>query len=434
MFNLLPIIVTLGGGYMLFKLRFFFFLHPIRAFKDLQLTLSKPECRRSLSLALAGTLGVGNIIGVAAGISLGGAGSIFWLLVSSVFASVLKFCEATLATDSRDKNGGGMMNVLGGSYKGVGKSLGKIYAVVCLLLAFVMGAALQATSISGGIEKLYGFNTIVIGGLLAFVALLMVRVGTERISILTSVIIPAATAVYVFLCFAVIISNLSSLPYVISRIIKEAFEIDSVRGGVFGFVCAEAIRQGYSRGLMSNEAGAGTSSLAHSVNDVHPVSAGMMGICEVIVDTVLLCPLSGIAILLSIDAPEQYTSGITLIMDSIGAIFGKVSALLIVCCIAAFAFSTVMCWYCYGMSCLRYLVRRGERLYTALFVVAVFFGCILDEGVLIGLSDSLLLVLTILTVSAIIKCSDRIKFLSEQKGLIQPRLKSRVKPPSRHRK
>lgn len=434
MFNLLPIIVTFGGGYMLIKLRTFFILYPVRSVKELRSTLSSAECRRSLLLALAGTLGVGNVVGVAAGIIVGGAGSIFWLLISSLFASVLKYSESTLATDFKAASGNGMIDVLKSSFRRGGNWLACLYALSCLLLAFSMGAALQTSSIFGGITYLYEINRYVVAFILSVITFFVAKKGKKRISLLTSIMIPTSSLLYVLLCLSVIILHLDDLPSVVSLIFKTAFSFDGIKGGAVGFACSEAIRQGYSRGLMSNEAGAGTSSLAHSENDVHPASAGMMGICEVIVDTVILCPLTGIAILLSVNDPQKYSSGISLIMDSIGSAFGSFSECLIIVCIVSFAFSTVICWYYYGFKCLSFLLGGCERLYAALFAFSVFFGCILTEKMLILISDSMLLILSVLSVSVVMKCSDRIKYLSEQKGLIPPRRKCRATLPLRRRK
>ena len=415
--NLLPLIVALGGGYMLVKLRFFFILHPIKTVRKVASVLRAPSARTSLFLALAGTLGVGNIVGVAVGISVGGAGSVFWLLVSSVFASVLKFSESTLSADSAMENGGGMMIVLKNNFKKIGKLLGIIYAVLCILLSFSMGAALQTSSVVSSLDSSLGMHGISVV-ILFSVLVLAVILRRKKIKKVTGIVIPITTLVYVVLALSAVGANLSRIPSVFSDILSSAFSLDAARGGAVGFFTSTVVREGFARGLLSNEAGAGTSSLANSECLGMPTSSGLLGMCEVFFDTVILCTLTALAILTSVDNPSAFSSGIELVLLSVGNTFGAVSRVLVSACIALFAYATVICWYYYGDKCIRFLFGRGYPLYTLLFIAAVFSGAFVREWVLVLVSDYILLFLTFLTFLAIIKSSDRIKALSEHSGLL----------------
>ena len=147
--SFLPIIIALGGMFFLIKLKAFFITHPRIVTREISAELKKPRAFASLTLALAGTLGVGNIVGVAVGIKVGGCGAVFWLLVSSVFSSVIKYCEVAISTD---KSANGMSEVIALSFRKSGKLLSKIYTLLCLCLSLTMGTALQSRSIAESAE------------------------------------------------------------------------------------------------------------------------------------------------------------------------------------------------------------------------------------------------------------------------------------------
>ncbi|MBQ8689929.1 MAG: alanine:cation symporter family protein [Clostridia bacterium] len=419
--TLLPIIVTLGGAFFLFKLRFFFFLHPIRIARATRAALSSREARRSLFLALAGTLGVGNIVGVAVGITVGGAGSVLWLLVSSLFASVLKYAESTLASDMRRSDGGGMLPVISATFGKGGKTASVIYAILCVALSFVMGAALQTASVVTSATEALSVPAATVAAVFTAAVFLVIARGAEKIERFTAIIMPITTALYIVLCLATVVSNMSRIPAVISSIFASALSLDGIRGGIFATVAAVSVREGFCRGLLSNEAGAGTSAFAHSAKVRVPTDAGLLGMCEVFFDTVVLCMLTAISILLTVDNPAEYTTGMSLVLDSVGSIFGSLSRHLVVLAVTAFAFSTVICWYFYGSRAMYSASARLKHLYTALFLFSVFFGGMINDVLLVHLTDFILLALTAITVLTLIKNSDRLCHLSECSGLINPR-------------
>jgi Na+/alanine symporter len=172
----LPLLVGGAGLFMLIKLRFFFIVHPSRCCREFLRELRSPRSRRALCLALAGTLGVGNIFGVAAGIMIGGAGSVFWLLLSSVFSMVLKYSEAALATDIK-KDRGGMQCVVEAAFPRVGKPLAKTYSLFCLILALFMGAAMQSAACTDTLKASAGLFS----GASAVVISLLVAVSVVRV-------------------------------------------------------------------------------------------------------------------------------------------------------------------------------------------------------------------------------------------------------------
>ncbi len=419
----LPLLITLGGGYLLFKLRLFFIFHPVKTAK-LFLSSFKRDRKKSvesLSLALAGTLGVGNISGVAMGLILGGAGSVFWLFVSSLFSSVLKYSETVLSIDLLKKGkGGGMMRLIGESYKRAGGALSALYAYFCVLLSFTMGSAMQANAIADSAGECGIPPLAVAVFLFVLTSIVIARLG-RGMEKATAIIIPLTTVVYIMLSFWVIFSNISKLPGVIKLIFDSAFTPESAGGGIMGFLLSKRISEGYARGILSNEAGAGTSSLAHIKNtEADPVSQGLLGMCEVFFDTTLLCMLSALSILLTVSDFSSFSNGMSLIISAFSSVLFGASEYVLLLLVFLFAFSTVLCWYYYGKSCFLFAFKGFKApVFEALFLLSVFIGAFFESLFILAAVDLLLLALVILSLGATLKSSDRIKHLSEQSGLIK---------------
>ena len=411
---LLAVAVTLVGGYMLFKLKFFFIRNPINCIRDFLRANRSRKCRRALFLALAGTLGVGNIFGVAAGIIYGGAGSVFWLAVSSVFAAVLKYSECTLSFDSLADGNGGMHLVLRKSFPCLGKSLASIYAASCVLLALFMGGAMQSGAVSGAFVAVSDKSALLPSVIFAVFVFLGTLSGGERVDRITEKVIPLTMLVYILLCLIAILTNFDSLDSVILTIISDALHPRSAVYGSGIFLFSKQFSEGFARGILSNEAGCGTSSLAHTrAGERTPYIAGLSGICEVFFDTSVLCILTALAILSSVVDCSSYSSPMLLVSDSIGAVFGEASRALLLLSVFAFAYSTVLCWFYYGNVCFSYLFPcKSQHLFTAGFFAALVFGVLISSRVLIEIIDFLLLVLSLLTLSAVICRRERISELT----------------------
>ena len=410
----LPMLITAFGFYFLVKLRFFFILHPVAVLKKLFNTARDKASRKSLMLALAGTLGVGNIVGVAYGISVGGAGSIFWILVSSIFAAVIKYVESTLAKDKSSGRSGGMAYVIKSSFKRLGPPLASLYALLSIMLSLTMGSALQSQSAIGAAENTVSFNPYILSAIFALLTFAVVLGGTEKIENATAVIIPMATVIYIFICLLVICINLSRLPSALSEIIGGAFNFKSFSGGVSSFLVITAMREGYARGLLSNEAGAGTSSMAQSRSIGSPSDAGLLGMCEVLFDTVILCTLTGVTVLTS-GVETAGRSGMEIVSSAISKTLGRGVGFLLFILVFAFAYSTVVCWYYYGSECIKFITGKGESyIFTVLFLLSVFVGFLVPSSLLINATDYILFFMTLLTLVTLKKNSERIVSLSEK--------------------
>ncbi len=417
---ILPILVTVVGAYMLVRLRFFFIIHPIKTAKRLLKSLKVRENFSALSLALAGTLGVGNIFGVAVGIMIGGAGSLFWMFVSAVFSAAIKYSEVVMCASEGERCGRGMMNVIEKSLGKRGKIVGGVYAALCLLLSFAMGSALQAGSVGGVATDSLGTSPVLVLAVLLVLVALGISGGVLKIEKMTSFIIPATTIIYILMSLFVIFSKIALLPSVIWQIVSSAFSLESVGGGVASFAMIRAIKEGYVSGVLSNEAGVGTSSMAHTrARDISACECGLFGIVEVLFDTVFICMLSGVVILLFNDSPAEYSSAMRLVSDSFASVLGDGSRFVLLLCVLSFAYSTIVCWYYYGNVCRRYLFgERFSKIFTALFLVFICVGVSASDIFSVRLADTLLLLMSLPTLFSLIKFSDRIVTLSEKEKLI----------------
>lgn len=416
--SLLPLAVTLSGAYFLFRLRFFFILRPKKTLKKAIAAAGGKNALPSLTLALAGTLGVGNIVGVAVGISVGGAGSVFWLLFSSLFAMIIKYCESVVSSDIGE--GLGMIGVIEKSFGRFSRHLSLLYSALALILSFVMGAALQSASIGQSAALGFSLSPLKTAVILLVMLLVPIIIGSKKIEKITVIIIPLATIVYIFLALSTIISNVEKVIPAVKSIFSSAFSVEGIGGGVLGFLVSDKIKEGYLRGILSNEAGAGTSSLAHARNGTSDAaSVGIMGMSEVFFDTVVLCMITALATLVSVDSFSG-KSGVFIILSGIGSVFGEISEYLVFICIFAFAYSTIVCWYYYGGCASRYLFRSkgGEILFSVTFLAFALCGVLVKGDALIKITDFILLGLSLISLSALMKNSDRIVLLSEKSGII----------------
>ena len=421
--NVLPLLLVFAGSYFLIKLRFFFLLHPFRTLGRGMRALGDKRAARSFFLALAGTLGVGNVFGVALGLLIGGAGSLFWLFVSMIFAMVIKYSEVVISSDNLyhdTDTHGGFYFVIRSSFKRGARSLSALYAAVTLAISLVMGAALQTDAVRETMCEVGDISRLGLAVFFTLITLAAIAGGAAKIEKITAVIIPLSTLIYIFATSAIVLANLSSLPSVLSSVIDSAFNGASVIGGGLAFLMSAPLKEGFARGMLSNEAGAGTSAMAHARSGVlSPASAGILGILEVWFDTGLVCMLTGLSVLVSVDDLSRFDGGMELVMYAVGNLFGGVGKLAVLASVFAFAFATVICWYYYGTESWCALFGRKRRIaFLPIFLSAVFLGCYIDSYTLVGITDVLMSFATLLTLSALIKNSDRIKALSENGGVI----------------
>ncbi len=346
---------------------------------------------QALCTALAATVGTGNIAGVAGAMAIGGPGAIFWMWLCALLGMALKFAEATLAVRYRVKLGGelagGPMYMILGGLSQKWKPLAVLYAFFGVVAAFGVGNATQINAVITGIhEAAAGFGgtvprgaDLVIGVFLAAVIAAMLLGGAKRIGQVAERLVPFAAVAYLLLGLGVILARVQFVPQAFGAILQGAFSPRAATGGVIGSMLV-TLRIGVSRGVFTNEAGMGTASIAHAGAQVeHPVQQGLMGIMEVFLDTIVICTMTALVILLSgISIPYGEDVGAALTSQAFSAVYGHWANVAITVFLTLFAFATVLGWGLYGARCAQFLFGPGIWKRFLIFqALAVILGAVL---------------------------------------------------------
>ncbi|MBE6622110.1 MAG: sodium:alanine symporter family protein [Ruminococcaceae bacterium] len=383
---ILPVLLIAAGCYFLIRHRFFLLRHPFRILKAM---LGEPGKRRSsfraACVALSGTLGVGNIAGVAAAISAGGAGAVFWMWVCAFFAMVIKYVEVVTAMCFRRGGHGGPSYYI---EKGLGKRwLGAIMAGIIILSSFGIGNIVQSSAAAEALAGCFSVPKLLTGGVFTVLILLLICGGVDRVSRFSSVVIPVLSLGYVVLSLAILIVNRCALPGVLRQIVSEAFAPGAVIGGTGGYLIGHALRYGASRGILSNEAGCGTAAYAHASADNEPVVQGFWGIFEVFVDTILLCSLTAFVVL-TVNPGGTGNNGMELAVRAYSYV-GEWGGAFIAISSAVYALASAVCWAYYGGECLTYLNAKTKtrRLYVFLYSATGILGAVMAPSFVWDISD-----------------------------------------------
>ena len=373
---------------------------------------------QALCTALAATVGTGNIVGVAGAICLGGPGAVFWMWICGVLGMVTKYAEVTLALRYRVKTPagwiGGPMYVI---TQGLGAKFSPMAVAYCLfgvVASFGVGNATQINAVISGVNDMvtrFGgeqtkLGNLVMGLVLAALVGAMLLGGARRIGIVAERLGPFISAAYILLCGVVLALRWREIPAAFASIAAGAFSPRAVTGGALGSAY-QALRVGCSRGVFTNEAGMGTASIAHASAEVsHPAEQGLMGIMEVFLDTILICTLTALVILVSgVAIPYGKDVGVELTTKAFATVYGDFAPIFIAVSLVCFAFATVLGWGLYGARCAQFLFgARVWKLFVAAQMAAVVAGACLQTGVVWSAAETVngLMVIPNLTALAIL--------------------------------
>ena len=350
---------------------------------------------KAMCTALAASIGTGNIAGVSGAIALGGPGAVFWMWISALLGMCTKYAEVTLAIKYRERNekgdwvGGPMYYIKNGLGKNW-KWLGVIFAVFGALAAFGIGNMTQIntiastinTAISQFVDTSASTQTIiawVVAIICAIIVAIVLLGGIQRLADVTSLMVPVMAVIYIVASIIVIIVNIGAIPQAFKAIFVGAFNPSAIVGGAVGIGIKTAITKGVGRGIFSNEAGLGSAPIAHAAADVdHPVKQGIFGVFEVFMDTVVVCTMTALVVLLGVGVDNVvYGVGIgaDLTIQGFMSVFpGKASATAVAICLSLFALSTVLTWALYGTRCVEFLLGyKASKVYQVIFCL---FACI----------------------------------------------------------
>lgn len=364
--------------------------------------------------ALCATVGTGNIAGVAGALSIGGAGAIFWMWISAILGTILKSAEITLAVLYREKKDGdfvgGPMYYIKNGLGGKLKILGTLFCLAAIPAVMCSGNMTQTNSAIGSfcqnnIQKL-------IFGIIFCVACFFVITGNfRRIAAITEKLVPFMSVLYIAVCGFVIIKNMNFLPKAFDMIFEGAFNPRAVTGGVVGSIWT-GMFIGSSRGVFSNEAGLGTSAMAHSVAvDADPKTQGLFGVFEVFVDTILLCTLTALTILCSgVKINYGKPASTELVIKALETVLGGISLPLIGLMMCLFGFSSIIGWAVYGKLCWGYLLgQSGNRIFTFIYPCFCILGALFQSAAVWRIASFCNGMMLIVNVTAILLLSPKIK-------------------------
>lgn len=369
----LLIVVLSAGIYCTLQLGIPFLMHPVRVIRDLLRPANGKQglsSVKALTVALAGTLGVGNIAGVASAISIGGPGAVFWMWVGALLSMLIKYAEVVLAIRYRKIDRTGFIG--GAMYYFTKPWVATVFAVLCLIASFTLGNIMQAKTVAHSMEEAFSLSPLFCGILLALILYLTICRGFSRIASVTLCLVPLMSVIYVLICLYAIGGEIASLPGVLLMIFRSAFSPSAALGGAGGLALARVIRAGISRGLITHEAGCGTAPMAHAgANTDSAVRQGFWGIFEVFADTMILCSLTAFVLLLHLHRFPDLT-GMEFVIAAFSVSLGKTAAPLLALLIFAFAVATMIGWSHYGQTCIAYLARasRHRETYKKLYALA----------------------------------------------------------------
>ncbi len=349
---------------------------------------------QAVATALASTVGVGNIAGVATAISIGGPGALFWLWVSGILGMCTKYAEIVIALHYREKDESGGMR--GGAMyilkNGLGMPwLGTIFALLTALAAFGIGNMVQANSVADVLRTSLAIPTWVTGIVLVALTALVILGGIKRIGAFAEYLVPFMALLYLGGGLVVMIRFAGEIPGALALVFDSAFSGAAATGGFAGSTVAMALRYGIARGLFSNEAGLGSAPMVHAAATTdHPVRQGLYGIFEVFVDTILICTTSGMVILIT-GAWSSGATGAALSAEafSIG-LPGTWGDLVVTSGLVLFAFSTLVGWSYYGETGIVYLFgAKAAMPYRLAWLVFIYLGAVGSLHLVWDIADTL---------------------------------------------
>jgi AGCS family alanine or glycine:cation symporter len=417
------LLFTFGFGFMQVR-RFKLAVDVVRGKYDEKGSAGEVNHFQALTAAVSGTVGLGNIAGVAVAVSIGGPGATFWMILCGLLGMATKFVEVTLGVKYREVHedgtvSGGPMHYLpkglADRFGNGGAKLGKVLAVLASVMILFFGlfggnlfqvnqSYTQLVSVAGGEDGALGSSAgaLFFGVLVAALVGIVLLGGIRSIASVTSRLVPAMAFIYIAACLVVLVANVTALPDAVGQIIEGAFNPEGVAGGLIG-----ALIVGFKRAAFSNEAGLGSAPIAHAaVKTNRPASEGLVALLEPFIDTVVICTMTALTIVVANPASwaaareGEDIGGVTITSDAFETVLPWFPYVLTVA-VLLFAISTVLTWGYYGLKAWTYLFgrsRTSETVYKALYTLFAVAGSLLTLQTLIELADAVLFMLAVINI------------------------------------
>lgn len=374
---------------------------------------------QAITTVLGGTVGSGNIAGVATAIAVGGPGAIFWMWLIAIVGMLTKMTEVTLSVQYRKQIDGeyygGPMHYMKAALGTFGKVLAAIYGVALFLDIATDACAIQVTTLAEAVKNVFGVNTMIVAVIVVVISLIIILSGgVKKVGKISSIIVPPMVIIYFIGCMGVIIHHIGNLPEALGSIFKYAFAPAPAVGGFAGATVTAAISKGAARGIFSNEAGMGTAATVHATAQTdHPVHQGMYGIFEIFVDTIIVCSLTGLAVLCAEILPTvtEETAGVGMVFQAFEGTWGHFGAVILCIAIVLFCYSGYLGFFVEFRTCTEWLVGlKASKFVNALFFILPILATMLSTLEVWSLCDIVVGLVIIPNLIALIALSP--KFLA----------------------
>lgn len=388
------------GGYFTVRFRAFYLLHPWRTLR----ALPRGSAAKQMLLSLGGTVGVGNIVGVAVAIGLGGSGAVFWMWVGAFVSMALKYAEILLGMLTRKEKKGGAPYYI---KEAIGSLAATLFTVLLLCDCLAMGGVIQANAIAEAAAA-FGISPLVSGIFVSLLAAFVFFLHTDLFA-LSAYVVPLMSVGYVLASFAVLFLHAGELWGVLCGIVESAFTSTAATGGVLGVFLSPALGQGIVKGLFSNEAGCGTAPSAHVASEeTVPARQGLFGILEVFIDTVVMCTLTALVILVTVG--EGADGGVSVCMHAFASAFGAAAPAVLAVFVFLFAFSAIVAFGYYGMQCLSFFHAgaRVQNTFLLVFCISLFAGAVMAPAAVWEIADIVVCLMLLLNTAAVFVCRKQI--------------------------
>lgn len=349
----------------------------------------------ALATALAATVGTGNIVGVATAIKAGGPGALFWMWIAAFFGMATKYAEGLLAIKYRTKDangevsGGPMYYIINGMGK-KWKPLAIFFALAGILVAFLgIGTFSQVNSITASLKNSFNWSPQIVSILIAIVVAVIIFGGIQLIAKVSEKLVPFMAAAYIIATLIVIFMHYNHIIPAIEQVFSGAFTGTAAVGGFAGAVVKEAIQNGIARGVFSNESGLGSAPIAAAAAKTHePAEQGLISMTGTFIDTLVICTLTGLSILVTGKWTVKGLEGAPLTQSAFATVFGNIGVLVLTLCLVLFAFTTILGWSYYGERCFEFLFGvKHINIYRSIFIIMVALGGFLELDLIWTIAD-----------------------------------------------
>ncbi|BAL81763.1 putative sodium/alanine symporter [Selenomonas ruminantium subsp. lactilytica TAM6421] len=336
---------------------------------------------KALCVALAATVGTGNIVGVATAVKIGGPGAIFWMWMAAFFGMATKYAEGLLAVKYRSTDANG--NIAGGPMYYIRKGMGEKYAPLATFFAaatilvayFGIGTFPQVNAIVDSAEISFGLSKVLTGAVLTILIAAITIGGLQSIAKVASKIIPFMAVMYIIISLGLIIMNIESLPAAIALVFETAFTGTAAAGGFAGSTIMMAMQNGIARGVFSNESGLGSAPIAAAAAKTkEPAEQGLISMTGTFIDTLIICTMTGLALVLT-GVWQGDTAGAAMTSAAFAATYGHIGSMLLTVALVLFAFTTILGWNYYGeRACIYLFGTKGVMPYRIIFIALIASG------------------------------------------------------------